>query len=365
MTGVHTKTRKTSKGDNRYLVYYTYGSNKERYAGSFTTKLEQKHRRDLIALEIALGRDPSVLLAEMRKPPKPTVGLDAAYEAYMASRVDVGAKSQEGYRNSQRRWVPILGANTDPGTITPQDIIDGIGVLIEELSPVSIGQYVSTLSQVLDYADVDPNPVLSRKVRLPKRARSAIRIPTTRAWFAIREQLPARSVTLLRLVECCGLRVSEASNLTWGAVDFVDGRVLVEDAKTDAGRRWLPVPPSLLDDLAGLCPFEDRRKDRRIVGFRTERIRYDLERACRAAASGSYSPHELRHRRLSLWYRHGIDPVTVKGWAGHTKTSMGLDTYAHVIIDDPSADEWLGFWKEQAGGRFTAPSRHQEDPWMP
>jgi integrase len=52
---------------------------------------------------------------------------------------------------------------------------------------------------------------------------------------------------------------------------------------------------------------------------------------------------ELRHRRISLWLRHGFDPVTVSQWSGHTRKSMTLDVYGHVVLD-PRQDEWRDFW---------------------
>ncbi|HVD04633.1 MAG TPA: tyrosine-type recombinase/integrase [Gemmatimonadaceae bacterium] len=72
-------------------------------------------------------------------------------------------------------------------------------------------------------------------------------------------------------------------------------------------------------------------------------IRDSITRACKLAKIAHYHPHDLRHRRVSLWVAHGIDPVTVKTWAGHTNASMSLDTYSHVVIDH-AKDEWRDFW---------------------
>jgi integrase len=72
-------------------------------------------------------------------------------------------------------------------------------------------------------------------------------------------------------------------------------------------------------------------------------IRDSITRACTVAKIAHYHPHDLRHRRISLWVAHGIDPITVKTWAGHTNASMSLDVYSHVVIDH-AKDEWRGFW---------------------
>jgi integrase len=59
----------------------------------------------------------------------------------------------------------------------------------------------------------------------------------------------------------------------------------------------------------------------------------------------AHGVHDLRHRRISLWLRHGFDPVTVSRWAGHARSSMSLDVYGHVVLD-PAEDDWRGFWKD-------------------
>ncbi|HEY6067323.1 MAG TPA: hypothetical protein VIU81_01425 [Gaiellaceae bacterium] len=45
-----------------------------------------------------------------------------------------------------------------------------------------------------------------------------------------------------------------------------------------------------------------------------------------------------------LWIAQGVDPVQAATWSGHSKASMTLDVYAHVMIDP-----------ETSGGRFGAP----------
>jgi len=44
-----------------------------------------------------------------------------------------------------------------------------------------------------------------------------------------------------------------------------------------------------------------------------------------------------------LWVAQGFDPVAIRTWAGHARTSMTLDVYSHVIVD-PNGDEWREHW---------------------
>jgi integrase len=133
------------------------------------------------------------------------------------------------------------------------------------------------------------------------------------------------------------------SNLTWGDIDFVDGQIRVARTKTAAGRRWVAVPDELLDALDAITATEDREPNGRVLGLAHDQIRRDLAKACTDAGVGSHGPHDLRHRRISLWLRHGFDPVTVSRWAGHARTSMSLDVYGHVVLD-PREDDWRAFW---------------------
>lgn len=360
---VKTRSGKTGK---RYLVYWRQGGRafKEEYAGSFKTQREARTRRDLIAGELAAGRDPRILLEQLKAAPPRKVTLAEQWDAFAAGRVDVGEAAQSSYRNARVRWLPILGSDRDPHTITPADVVAGIAVMRSELKPASVGAYVSVLAMVLDYSDVEPNPVRSAKVKLPASTADEVNPPTTQEWRAIRDVAKKRSRLTLRLVECLGLRISEACELTWGDVDFVDGQIRISrrSTKTSAGQRWLPVPDELLDAISALCPQEDRQPDGRVLGLNDESVRWDLKRACIDAGVTAHSPHDLRHRRISLWVRFGIDPVTLAGWAGHAQASMSLDVYGHVVLDpreDEWRDFWLGYYERATRSPGAAPVRHE------
>jgi integrase len=47
-----------------------------------------------------------------------------------------------------------------------------------------------------------------------------------------------------------------------------------------------------------------------------------------------YSPHDLRHRYISLKIRDGVPVTEIAAQVGHAKKSLTLDTYAHVLIDE-------------------------------
>lgn len=59
-----------------------------------------------------------------------------------------------------------------------------------------------------------------------------------------------------------------------------------------------------------------------------------LHQACKVAGVGPYSPHDLRHRYISLQVLAGVPITVVKERAGHANASMTLDIYSHVILED-------------------------------
>jgi integrase len=66
-------------------------------------------------------------------------------------------------------------------------------------------------------------------------------------------------------------------------------------------------PPFLFDAVLDLCPRDDRHPDRRVFEHVTsERLRTALTRACTAAGVPAFSPHDLRHRRVSLLHLGGM-----------------------------------------------------------
>jgi integrase len=338
-------TRKTKSGP-RYAVRYRLGGRAYPlvHGGSFKTLKQAKGRRDLIAGELAAGRNPADLLRQMVERPQP-VTLSVWFARFIESRVDVGPKTIELYQNARDRIVPHVG-DRDLKAVTAADIQQVVAANADELSPGSLRKYRSTWAQVFDFADVDPNPVRSPKVKLPQRTSEEISPPSQQEWKSIKRTIAKKLLLPMRLIECLGLRVSECLELTYGDLDLASGRVRISKTrtKTASGQRWLALPNELRDELDALVPLEDRHSDRLVFpGVTIPAIREGLYRACTNAKIVAYSPHDLRHRRISLWVAQGFDPVAIKTWAGHARTSMTLDVYSHVIVD-PNGDEWREHW---------------------
>lgn len=58
-----------------------------------------------------------------------------------------------------------------------------------------------------------------------------------------------------------------------------------------------------------------------------------MRRACVRAGIRHFHPHDLRHRRASLWVYQGVPLPLVAQWVGHADARTTLEIYAHVVVD--------------------------------
>ena len=58
-----------------------------------------------------------------------------------------------------------------------------------------------------------------------------------------------------------------------------------------------------------------------------------IGRACRDAGVPSWSPHHLRHRRISLLHHQGETWAEIGAKVGQRNLSVTADTYSHALFD--------------------------------
>jgi integrase len=98
---------------------------------------------------------------------------------------------------------------------------------------------------------------------------------------------------------------------------------------------WRQTPPWLMEILLDAVPPDDRTAERQLFpGLNEGTMRDAIGRACRASGIPFYSPHDLRHRRGSLWHGAGMPARELAERMGHSKASMSLDVYTHVMPPD-------------------------------
>src|SRR5436190_8346074 len=96
--------------------------------------------------------------------------------------------------------------------------------------------------------------------------------------------------------------------------------------------RWVQVPEWLMDELELTCPLEDRTAERRVfLGLTESAVKNAMGRACIAAGIPHFHPHDLRHRRITIWHHDGVPAKVLAERAGHARASMSLDVYSHTM----------------------------------
>lgn len=67
-------------------------------------------------------------------------------------------------------------------------------------------------------------------------------------------------------------------------------------------------------------------------------IRTAIARACREVGVPLFSPHDLRHRRISLLHHQGRSWAEIGQLIGQRKLSVTADVYTHVFSDGRELD---------------------------
>jgi len=286
-----------------------------------------------VAGELAAMRIPNLeTLAERKQAPT----LREVAERWQASRVDVGGNTALNHRSAVRAIVPLFG-NRRVDTITAADVAELVGELTATRKRETVRKMLTTLGMIFDFAGVTPNPARDRvQVKLPREEKVEIQPPTAEHVLAVYRLLPTRYRLPLLVLDATGMRLGELEQLTWGDVDETRGRWRVSAAVSKTGRaRWVPVATALFAAVTALVARDDRTSERRVFqGFGGDRFRTAISRACTAAGVPAFSPHDLRHRRISLLHLGGEPWARIGEHVGQRNLAVTANTYSHVLVDE-------------------------------
>lgn len=335
MSSAWIRTRETKAGGKRYQVLYRRGGRmyKLEAAGTFKTLKDARSRRDVVAGWLASGLNPKIELEKLAAAPAERLTVATWASRYEKSRIDFADETAKNVRSHIKKIVASTIAAKPAEAVTINDLADLVAEWQETLKPSSLKRYFNTLRLVFDYASVDPNPARDSRVKLPTIITDEVNPPTADHFLTMLSAMPRRYWLPLITLEQTGMRVGEAAKLTWGDVDEQDCRFRLRSATVKTRRaRWVPVPAWLMAAIAATVPRDDRSETRKVFhGFTPDVAKNAMARACRAKGIPVHSPHDLRHRRGTIWHH---DPnVSVReqmelgGW---TKSSIAIDTYSHV-----------------------------------
>lgn len=167
---------------------------------------------------------------------------------------------------------------------------------------------------------------------------------------------------LLALLLCTGMRIGEATALTWQDIDYInsvihvtktisrkqDGSYTVGTPKSKAGIRDIPVNESIREILKSqkgkqgyihgdVIGLQDRVFEgfggkmvyngtvNKAIGNILERMRAD------GINIGHFSAHALRDTFATRYIEQGGNPQVLKTILGHSSLAMTMDLYSHVL----------------------------------
>lgn len=332
------KVTKRNPRGRTFQVLYRRGGRLHRIetGGTFKTEKEARTRRDLIAGWLAQGLDPVAELAKLAVPAAPVRTFEQTAEAMLASRHDAAAETVRMKKKAIdkiRELQPELLAKT-PQEWTVADVQGLVAAMVNAgLAPSTIDKYLTDGPKlVLDFADVRPNPARDKKVKLPSQVTAEVQPPSSKEVLAILSRVATRLVLPLATLEQTAMRIGELTTLPWGDVDVAGCRFRLARERTKTRHpRWVQVPDWLMAHIADTCPPEDRTATRRVFPVAESTLRNAMATACRAAGIPLYSPHDLRHRRASLWHGQGVTVRDLMERGGWSRSEIAIDTYSHVM----------------------------------
>lgn len=350
MSPVWIRTRRTRAGERRYQVVYRRGGRAWplEIAGTFKTLREARTRREFVGGEIAAGRSPRDALRGVDSPRRV---LDDWFLLWLKTRIDVDERTRENYRVHWKRIQPRFGRRR-PEYVELGDVQEWITEQLEFLTPRVLRDYLGTLRQVLDHAGTDPNPARNRAIRLPAAERVVHTPPSDKHVLAMLDEIVQDRRLLFAVLEQTGTRLGEALSWTWGDVDSGSSRILSrpENVKGRRGHRrprWVQVPDWLFKIVLDSIPSDGRSGERPLfewpldVGHPRQKVEKVMAKACISAGIPHYHPHDLRHRRITLWHGQGIPAREIGERVGQRQISTTLDIYTHVMpLDEISVESF-------------------------
>jgi integrase len=336
VASVWIRARPTKSGASRFRVEYRLGGREsvELYGGTFKTRREASIRKAWIRDELAARRAPD-LNALVAEPSAPT--LAEAGERWNTSRVDVEDTTATQQYVSLKHALRAFGTRR-VDEIRVEDVIDLVASLhAGGKKRGTIKRAVDSLAMVLDFASVEPNVARDKRVKLPREEAEEINPPTAEHVAAVYRLLPTKHRLALLFLDWSGARVSAIDRTLVRDYDEPRRRVRLRAQTTKTKKAlWIELHPDLADAIeARIGPREDRDPDARLFdGSGADSLRTSIAKACRAAGVPHFSPHDLRHRRISLLHLRGTPWARIGEFVGQRNLSVTADTYTHVLPDE-------------------------------
>ena len=150
-------------------------------------------------------------------------------------------------------------------------------------------------------------------------------------------RIPAKHRLALLWLDWSGARVSSVDHTLVGDYDESRRRVRLRAATTKTRRAlWVELHPALAEAIEATLPHRRFRdpEARLFAESGADSLRTAIAKACKAEGVPLWSPHDLRHRRISLLHLRGVPWARIGEFVGQRSLSVTADTYSHVLADE-------------------------------
>lgn len=350
----HIKRRKLANGKSAYLVRYRDPTGRER-SRQFDRRVDAEGF--LHSTEVS-RRDGTWV-----DPARSKIRLREWLEIWEPATVNLSPSTRARQDGILRVHVLPRFGEVPLARIENADVQGWVSDLSAQgLAPSTVKKVYDVLAKcvqaAVDDQRIQRNP--ARPVRLPRLGnQDEMRFLSVPEIDRLADAIEPAYRPWLLFMAYAGLRFGEAAALRWGRVDLLRGRVEVLESavevrgtmvfgppKTRAGRRVIPVPQTIREQLAQLTapnPDPDAFVFTSPNGgvLRVNNFRNRVwEPALAGTGHGGLRIHDLRHTAISLWIAVGLNPKEVSVRAGHSNVAFTLQRYGHLYpeAEDRMAD---------------------------
>ena len=177
-------------------------------------------------------------------------------------------------------------------------------------------------------ADIKPKRVADKRILIPTREQFELLCDTLLGL----DPRARESYPLVKLLATSGMRLSEATNIKWGEIDFERDHFVVSGGEVGTKNRQIrtvPLFPAMRKFLESTFDLDEVSRDEYLFKFKSARAA--LETASRIAGLPRFTHHCLRHFFVSNAIEKGIDFKTIANWIGHKDGGLLVaKTYGHL-----------------------------------
>lgn len=127
-----------------------------------------------------------------------------------------------------------------------------------------------------------------------------------------------------------GCRRSEALNLKWCDIDYINKVIHIKGTKTDTSDRFIPLFEDLeiLLDILSDCNLSFPYSNNRIFRHRADFCTKQFKKYC-----PNHKLHDLRHTFATKCLECGVSMKVVQSWLGHSDFDTTANIYSHCSCD--------------------------------